>query len=263
MIEKELLKLGLNEKEIKVYLAAMELGPRSVQEIARRAGINRVTCYVILENLMDFGLVTEINGEKGRIYAAENPQKLIEYLDKKEKELESTKKEISEIMPELFALFNRTGDKPVVRYLEGIKGIRNLQQEILASNSEHIDNIVSLDAAFQHFQPHDFNDYRAELLKRDLKLRHITISKNYTYDYMPEGYEKNHRILPADKFDFPGEVAIFDNFAAIFSYYGDQVVVIILEHPQVVKIMQSWFDLAWEGAEKYNINKPKQEKIKK
>ncbi len=252
MIEKELLKLGLSEKEIKVYLAAMELGPKPVQEIARRANINRVTCYVILENLLDFGLVTQIEGEKGKIYAAENPEKLLQYLDKKEREIESTKKEISEILPELLAMFNRVGDRPVVRYLEGVEGIRGLQEQILESGTQHIDSIVSLDYAFKHYSPQEFNDYRKELIKRKIKIRGITTSKKYTHEYMPKGHEEDqkYRFLPADKFEFPGEIGVFDDFASIFSYTGKPVLIII-EHPQVVKILQSWFDLAWKGTENY------------
>lgn len=255
MIEKELLKLGLSEKEIKVYMASMELGPKPVQEISRRANINRVTCYVILENLMDFGLVSRIEGEKGKIYAAENPEKLIQYLDKKEKEILSTKKEISEILPELLALFNRVGDRPVVRYLEGVQGIRDLQKEIIASNTEHIDNIVSLDWAFEHFDPKDFNDYREELIRRKVKIRGISTSKKYTHDYMPEGHQENqeYRFLPADQFEIPGEISIFDDFASIFSYQNKPILIII-EHPQVVNILKSWFELAWLGTEKFASN---------
>jgi len=252
MIEKELLKLGLSEKEIKVYMAAMELGPKPVQEIARRANINRVTCYVILENLMDFGLVSQIEGDKGRIYAAENPEKLIHYLDKKGKELESTKKEISEILPELLAMFNRVGDKPVVRYLEGVSGIRDLQEQIIESGTKHIDSIVSLDYAFEHYPPQEFNDYRKKLVEKKIKIRGITTSKQYTHDYMPKDHKEHqeYRFLPADKFAFPGEIGVFDDFASIFSYH-EKPILIIIEHPQVVKILQSWFDLAWEGTEKY------------
>ena len=34
-IELELRKLGLTEKEVKVYLAGLELGPNSVQNLAK------------------------------------------------------------------------------------------------------------------------------------------------------------------------------------------------------------------------------------
>ena len=42
-LDKELQKIGLSEKEAKVYLAALELGQASVQNIARKAEVNRAT----------------------------------------------------------------------------------------------------------------------------------------------------------------------------------------------------------------------------
>ena len=41
MLERELQEIGLNEKEAKVYLATLELGQSVVQDIAKKAGVNR------------------------------------------------------------------------------------------------------------------------------------------------------------------------------------------------------------------------------
>ena len=45
MLNLELRKLGLKEKEVSVYLAALELGFTSVQNIAKHAGLSRPTVY--------------------------------------------------------------------------------------------------------------------------------------------------------------------------------------------------------------------------
>lgn len=58
MIEK-LKNLGLNEKEARVYLAALELGEASVQEIAQKSGVKRVTAHVAIEKLKTEGLLYE------------------------------------------------------------------------------------------------------------------------------------------------------------------------------------------------------------
>ena len=55
-IELELRKLGLNEKEVKVYLTGLELGPNSVQNIAASAKITRPTTYEIIKKLEAKGL---------------------------------------------------------------------------------------------------------------------------------------------------------------------------------------------------------------
>jgi len=42
---------GLSEKEAKIYLSAVELGPTLASTIARHAGEKRVTTYSILKEL--------------------------------------------------------------------------------------------------------------------------------------------------------------------------------------------------------------------
>lgn len=46
MYEKELISFGLSEKEAKVYLAALELGAETAQNLSKKAGIN---CSILPE----------------------------------------------------------------------------------------------------------------------------------------------------------------------------------------------------------------------
>ena len=46
MIEGVLKKLGLGEKESKVYLACLQSGPSPVRKIAEAAGVNRGTASI-------------------------------------------------------------------------------------------------------------------------------------------------------------------------------------------------------------------------
>ncbi len=45
--------LGLSESETKVYLSSLELGPTSVQEIAKSAGLSRTATYDIIASLQE------------------------------------------------------------------------------------------------------------------------------------------------------------------------------------------------------------------
>jgi|SRR3989344_829968 len=64
LYEKELQALGLSEKEAKVYLAALVLGPDTVQNIAKKAGINRPTAYLQIESLKEKGIISEVEKDK-------------------------------------------------------------------------------------------------------------------------------------------------------------------------------------------------------
>ena len=56
MIQNILAKLGLSEKEAKVYVTCLEIGPASVRSIAQAAGVNRGTTYDIIRSLQQRGL---------------------------------------------------------------------------------------------------------------------------------------------------------------------------------------------------------------
>ena len=64
MFERELVEIGLNEKEAKVYLASLELGQSAVQGISSRSGVNRATTYFIIEGLTAKGLISSFHQGK-------------------------------------------------------------------------------------------------------------------------------------------------------------------------------------------------------
>src|SRR4051812_25054594 len=68
--------LGLSQKEARVYLANLMLGPATVQKIADQSGIKRVTTYVILESLNNLGLVSQSTKGKKTYFVAEEPSHL-------------------------------------------------------------------------------------------------------------------------------------------------------------------------------------------
>jgi len=73
---RELEKLGLSDKEAAVYLASLELGPSPVQVISRKAEVNRATTYVMIEVLLQKGLMSTFDKGKKTMYTAEKPERL-------------------------------------------------------------------------------------------------------------------------------------------------------------------------------------------
>ena len=76
MIESILKKIGLNDKEIRVYLTCLKLGPSSVRKIADNSEVNRGTAYDILRSLISLGLVTYYHQDKHQYFIAEDPARL-------------------------------------------------------------------------------------------------------------------------------------------------------------------------------------------
>ena len=70
--------LGLTTKAAKIYLAALELGEASVQQLAQKSRIKRTTLYYILDELVEAGACAKVNGrwiifpDKWQRYCAEH-----------------------------------------------------------------------------------------------------------------------------------------------------------------------------------------------
>ena len=129
MINKnQLTELGFSEKEAGVYLASLELGPATTAEISKVANINRTTGYDILESLVINGLINPIGKTKVQKYVAENPDKVIVFLENKIKESQEKLKRAYDLLPELFSVFNEK-EKPKVKYYEGVAQIKEVFED--------------------------------------------------------------------------------------------------------------------------------------
>lgn len=118
---------GLTEGEIKVYLALLELGSSTTGPIIEKSGIARSIIYQILERLMKKGLVSVIIKEKTKYFQAAEPNKILEYINEREKELQENKKEVEKILPELL-LKQKMSKKSEANMYFGYKGIRTAHE---------------------------------------------------------------------------------------------------------------------------------------
>ncbi len=131
-IQTILKNFGLSEKEIAVFSCLIELGPSPVRLLAQKSGVNRGTTYDILKSLISQGLVSYYDKDSHQYFSAEPPEKLLSALQAKKEELNKLESQIQESLPEMNLVFNRQGGKPTVKLYEGIKGIRQILEDVLS-----------------------------------------------------------------------------------------------------------------------------------
>jgi sugar-specific transcriptional regulator TrmB len=119
-IELELKKLGLKEKEVKVYLAGLELGPNSIKNIAEKVKIPRPTVYEIVKKLEEKGLFVETKKGKKRLFVAQSPSQILRFLKIKKREIEEKEREFTRIVSILEAKYSR--EKEGIRIFQGKEG---------------------------------------------------------------------------------------------------------------------------------------------
>ena len=167
--------IGLSEKEAKVYLGMLELGPATVLEISAKAEINRPTTYLQIESLKKRGLVsTQIKGKK-QLFMAESPEQLDILLEREKKILEQKQGELKEILPELESLFRTSDSKPVVRFFEGKEGLMKILEEFLKTKNKPILGIAAIEPKYEIF-PDILEDYSKRRVSKKINSRVIYTS---------------------------------------------------------------------------------------
>jgi HTH-type transcriptional regulator, sugar sensing transcriptional regulator len=119
---------GLTEGEIKVYLALLEIGSSTTGPIVEKSKISRSIVYQILERLIEKGLVSYITKDKTKYFQAAQPNKILDYIDEREKELQLNKKNVENLLPSLLAK-QKSSKKSEAQIFEGFKGIMTAHEK--------------------------------------------------------------------------------------------------------------------------------------
>ncbi len=234
-------KLGLSDKESRVYLGILTLGQGSANAIARAAGLKRPTTYVVLEDLRKRGLVLKMPGSKKQMFSARSPEELVYEMKKNVAEAEHA-------LPELMNAYS--SNTPHVRtiHFEGLAGMREAlwyrietlkDKEITAfygSAEEASPELVAL-----------FHEWNEKLAKQGTKVKSLVPDnkslkefreKDLAYGFLP-------KILPASMYTSEVSIDITDNFVRILMFQEQQAT--IIENPKVAKAMREIFEIIWEG----------------
>ncbi|MCX6780358.1 MAG: ArsR family transcriptional regulator [Candidatus Magasanikbacteria bacterium] len=94
-------KLGFSDKNAKIYLTLVGLGPTSVRILAKKTKLNRGTVYDGLKWLKETGLVNYYEKEAKQFFVAEDPDKLYTLVQKQTDELQEVNKKMKDVVQEL------------------------------------------------------------------------------------------------------------------------------------------------------------------
>lgn len=249
-IESQLKRLGLSDKEVKVYLTLLELGSSPAQRIARKANVVRATTYVALNTLIERGLVERLQVGPRTAFSAQSPEQLLKYIEHEEKALHDMHEEISEIIPQLQAITQKMNDQPWVEYYQGVQGLRTMRQKMIMQSS------------FQHlwrtFTPIDylyavFGDRNEALYFRQRRAKGIrsqviftTASAETAHRLLTEAPQHfvERRFIPPERFPGDSGLTIYGSRLAIGKFSGE-VSGIIINCASIATMMSNFFDLLW------------------
>lgn len=249
--------MGLSEKEARVYVASLMLGPATVQQIANQADIKRVTTYVILESLSGLGLVGQASQGKKTYFTAEDPASLEGLLNKKQQELESQKEAFRAFLPDLESLKSIPPETPTVKYYDTVEGLHSVIGSFLlsavANETESIYGFSDVDKVeefFPQIAKRKGNPVRIEAGMHSKLI--YTSQRGPIYKATDKQNIRESRHIPADRYPIKGDLTLAGDSTLFLSLDGDHPFGVSIKSAAVAAVMRTLFDLAWSEAEKYN-----------
>ena len=235
--------LGLSDKEAKVYVAALFLGPASVQKIAQQAEVNRATAYVILDQLSDLGLVSQSTEGKKTVFVAEGPETLRRLFDRQVEAVAERRRDLEELLPDLRQTQRSdTSDAPVVRFYKGREGVLSSIQELqrrVAPGSE-VYGFANWDEVHKILP----DNLKVNSNRRAKK----QISSKLIYSYRKEipADSKSQRQTMRVTQPVKADVSLYEDYASFCTYAGKDSISVVVESPEIAGALRQLFELAWQ-----------------
>lgn len=244
----ELKDLGLSEKEAKVYLAALEIGRATADQLAKHAKIVRPTTYLQIKSLMEKGLMSTYEEGKKTYFAPESPELLRRLLARQKDSLNAKERDLGTLLPELLRQFDSAGERPIVRFFPGKEGVSLAREEILKTKDKEIYTIFSPDNLPRIYDQKYLDDFSARRKALGIHSKGIYTSHKGTFDPAILDKFTERRSFRTEPLSLSADIYIFDSRVEIVSLEGT-LFGLIIESTQIAKSFKAIFDFLWNKAE--------------
>lgn len=178
MLEKILVDNWLTLKQAQIYIASLELWPAPVARIAWKSGVNRTSCYDIIQEMTAKWIIIKSQRQWVDHYHVIQPEILIAQQQQKISLLQQSLLLFSQ-------LINWLTSKPRFSLYEWVEGVKNWYADLLTSNTKIMSFVGSmiLDESVDYYIRHTFSRHRIEQ-----KIEQIILSTWSAY----------HKIIPEE-----------------------------------------------------------------
>ena len=247
MNHEELLKqAGLTNGETKVYISLIKIGENTVGPIAKEASVSLSKIYEILGNLIKKGLVSHIIKNNTKCFLATEPERIIDYLESKKREIDKSEKEILKILPALRNQKESIKEKTQATLFEGFMGIKSFYESVLR-DSKKDDEILAIGIpkyAAERYEGY-FLDWNKRRAKKGVKIKII-----FDYDVRELGKKREKIKLTQTKylnkeFVTPSWILVYKKGVATIHMTRSPICVFVKDR-EVVKSYTVFFNLLWD-----------------
>lgn len=236
-IARLLISLGLTATETKIYLASLELGPTSVQEIAKKAKLSRTATYDAIELLQQRGLISTFERDKKRYFAAEDPESTVAHFKERIRQMQQQIETLNRALPEVKLMAG--GGRPVVRFYEGKDGLYTLFHDLSRVSPRFMYEVTNLDDVYAFFDQEMLKDARK--IFDPVRTRVRILHRGAIRSRRPQ--TEFCELLP-ELGEFHGDIWMYEDRVAFVTFVG-KIVTVIIESKPFADTSRVLFEAAW------------------
>src|SRR3989344_6947518 len=117
---------GLGEKESQLYTILLQEGVIPASVLITKSGLKKGNTYAVLHQLEEKNLVRTFMKDKKQYLQPEPPQNVLEMLQKRSEETKLATQYFEHILPDLSSQYKKSIGKPIIQYVEGESGVREI-----------------------------------------------------------------------------------------------------------------------------------------
>jgi sugar-specific transcriptional regulator TrmB len=238
-LEQNLQKIGLSEKEAVLYLAGLQTGPATMQELVNGAQLKRATVYELVDSLKEKGLIKTILKGKRKIYIAEDPQNIFPLIKQKENVLNN-------ILGQLLAIQSHAGKKPSVRIYQGVEGIKEIYEDILSKRADYIE-VLSTKLPDEKIRDYWGGEYVERRIKKGNHVKCIAPDIPYYQELQAKDKFalRQTKLVPAQNFPFKNEMFAYNGKVAFITQEGDVSLGLVIESTDIYETVNVMLNHFW------------------
>lgn len=191
----QLIQIGFNENEAKVYIACLEMGKSSIAPLVQRSGVSKKRCYKALDRLIAEGYVAA-EGRRKKVFSVTDVEAIGLRLQEQLRSFHS-------MLPQLYAASaSYSSDRDITLYHDE-QSIRNAYKRQMRKEKRGGVSCAIESAKF-HFIEFmnagrsgvDFDVYEQNRLHRDIALRlmFVDAGRSFSVDFETDHRRKHREI---------------------------------------------------------------------
>ncbi len=255
---KELIELGISEREAKLYLTMLEYGEVTANDLHRLTGIQRSRVYSILSRMVVHGLCNERQEGRNRFFTALNPKRVKEAMVRQWEAERSEKEETAErIFDKLEDTFNQGEQETPLHRVELIRNANNIHNKYMELVEETQQEILAyvkppIAATTRKTRELQFNA-QERALKRGVLSRTIFSLKDLAeIDIEWTQLDELDQMRVVER--LPVKMFIFDGLKALFGIPSTadrntkNFFILFVDDPGFCEVLVESFEKVWERA---------------